>query len=110
VPSMILNEFGKPFMIPGQTVTFQKGATKGAKHVADMALDLASHAAGPGGAFIRPAMRGLHGKISGRGAPVGTWLASPLGKNFAIHFPRAVAAIYQTLRYEDQPDSTAAGQ
>lgn len=109
VPSVILNEFGKPFMLPGQTVTFQKGATKGAGHAADMAMDLASHAMGlgPAGALARPAMRGLRGKMTGLGAPLGTWLAGPQAKFFAQHFPRAASALYRLATYEDQPDSTA---
>lgn len=105
-PSVILNEFGKPFMIPGQTVTFQKGATKGAKHAADVALDLASHGV-PGGALIRPMIRGLRNKMSSAGSPLGNWLTSPGAQLFARHFPRAAAALIQLSNYEDQPDSTA---
>lgn len=111
VPSMILDEYGKPFMVGGSEgpiVTFTKGATKSAGHAADLAIDVASHAMGPGGLLLRPAVKGLKGKLGSLGSPVGSFLTSTRFQHFARHFPRAAAALYQTVTYDPAPpDATA---
>lgn len=105
-PSVILNEFGKPFMIEGAQVEFQKQAPKRAKHAADIAMDVASHAMGPGGVLVRPVMRGMRGKVAGGASTLGSWITSPRFQMFARQFPRAAAALQELAAY-DEPDATA---
>jgi hypothetical protein len=108
-PSVILNEFGKPFMVPGAQVEFRKRAPKEARHAADVAMDVASHALGPGGALVRPVMRGLRGKVATGASGIGSFINSPVAKMFARNFPRAFAALKQLATLEDQPDTTGVG-
>lgn len=105
-PSVILNEFGKPFMVEGAQVEFQKQAPKGAKHAADIAMDVASHAMGPGGALARPLMRGVRGKAARGASAFGSWMTGPRFQIFARQFPRAAQALYQLMATEE-PDATA---
>jgi len=108
-PSVILNEFGKPFMIEGAEVQFKKRAPKEARHAAEVAMDVASHAMGPAGALVRPVMRGIRGKVASGASGVGTFVNSRRFQMFARQFPRAAAALKQLATYEDQTaDTTSA--
>jgi hypothetical protein len=106
--SVILNEFGRPFMVEGKTVAFNKAVPKQAGHAADMAVDLATHSLGPGGVLIRPMLRsrGVRAGIASMASGLGGFIGSRGFQNFARQFPRAAMALKQLATYEDQPDST----
>lgn len=107
-PSVILNEFGRPFMVEGKAVQFQKATPKTAGHAADMAVDVATHMLGPGGALLRPVMRsrGVRSALASGASGLGKFVSGRGFRNFASQFPRAAMALKQLATYEE-PDSTA---
>ena len=107
-PSVILNEFGKPFMVEGKAVEFLKRPPKEAHRAADVAMDMASHALGPGGALLRPVMRGIRGHVASGASGIGSFINGKGFQNFARQFPRAAIALKHLATYEDSAEAAPA--